>query len=804
MWPRNNGFQNNGQYQPNNFNQDDLSATTPLQSPFGGGPGPNFFQQPNMMQQYEEMNIDGFNAFSPELPMYNQAAFAQNQFITPNPPFSPQLNSTNNSVAPPTPTPTKEQLAAKTAELRARLMKGKEGRAISATPPAGAAAKQITAIEPSSSLQQSPKSPITGTNIDEHLRREKEINDLISDYSETKPITKSKMNQEAGNGTAKKPVHVNTSILSAKSQDLFSGSPTRITKSHANSDRASNGTPAERETRNIRNGSMSEGEILDEPTPKKLPPTEPKANQVNKKSANVNEKSLKPEDGRTARPPHMRVKLEEPGPLVRRPAPAQPSKPDPPRYREERREENDFRPERKSNVDHRHEKKSQHQDADKKHHPRRFSREENDDYRRPEVAKEDGKSVRESKPPTLAQILPHDADLREWLEMSQYHDLTHRNKVLKTARALKELESQKAKLLAGIQDNHSLVKYNMGSLTTGLIMPPQNASATTEPTDLRDRVTSNKRSYSEVQDSQEEVNYGKSARLEDREHEHRRRQSSADYDSSRRANGDRGGRFEESRIRGRSHSNDREVSPGLRAYESRPPARDRSYDTGSGGRRTFEVHGSYRGKAFDPNYRGRGRGRGRGDWGSHESRSEAGFGSRNALSKPYKDPKGFDRGGKGDTRYFIVKSFNEENVIKCIEDGVWTTQAQNGPIFKEAFETCKNVILVFSINKSRAFQGYARMESLPGSIEVPSWQNSINWESAGAFKVRWLAINSTRFHRIGHLKNSRNENLAVLIGKDGQEIEEGCGSDLLTCMDEELEVALEGERLVDKEDFWDD
>lgn len=89
MWPANNGFPNNGQYQSNSFNQDDLSGTTPLQSPFSGGaPGPNFFQQPNILQ-YDEMNIDGYNGFSPEIPSYNQAAFAQNQFISPNrPPVS--------------------------------------------------------------------------------------------------------------------------------------------------------------------------------------------------------------------------------------------------------------------------------------------------------------------------------------------------------------------------------------------------------------------------------------------------------------------------------------------------------------------------------------------------------------------------------------------------------------------------------------------------------------------------------------------------------------------------------------------
>jgi len=89
---------------------------------------------------------------------------------------------------------------------------------------------------------------------------------------------------------------------------------------------------------------------------------------------------------------------------------------------------------------------------------------------------------------------------------------------------------------------------------------------------------------------------------------------------------------------------------------------------------------------------------------------------------------------EAETRYFIVKSFNEENVLRCIQDvslsvpievcrlidsglqSVWTTQVQNGSIFKEAFETCKNVILVFSINKSRAFQGYVSNPMLSQSL----------------------------------------------------------------------------------------
>lgn len=82
------------------------------------------------------------------------------------------------------------------------------------------------------------------------------------------------------------------------------------------------------------------------------------------------------------------------------------------------------------------------------------------------------------------------------------------------------------------------------------------------------------------------------------------------------------------------------------------------------------------------------------------------------------------------------------------------------------------------------------MESLPGTVEAPSWQKSINWETAGPFRVRWLVIYPTPFHRVGHLKNALNENQAVLVGKDGQEIEATCGTDLVQLMDEEADEAL--------------
>lgn len=56
------------------------------------------------------------------------------------------------------------------------------------------------------------------------------------------------------------------------------------------------------------------------------------------------------------------------------------------------------------------------------------------------------------------------------------------------------------------------------------------------------------------------------------------------------------------------------------------------------------------------------------------------------------------------TRYFIVKSCNRENLEISVQQGVWATQRSNEAKLNEAFESTENVILIFSINKTRHFQ----------------------------------------------------------------------------------------------------
>ncbi len=62
------------------------------------------------------------------------------------------------------------------------------------------------------------------------------------------------------------------------------------------------------------------------------------------------------------------------------------------------------------------------------------------------------------------------------------------------------------------------------------------------------------------------------------------------------------------------------------------------------------------------------------------------------------------------TRYFVMKSLNFESLQLSVANGQWSTQRHNQDKLNEAF-TQGVVVLVFSVNMSGHFQGYAIMRS---------------------------------------------------------------------------------------------
>ncbi|KAJ7075817.1 YT521-B-like domain-containing protein [Mycena belliarum] len=68
-------------------------------------------------------------------------------------------------------------------------------------------------------------------------------------------------------------------------------------------------------------------------------------------------------------------------------------------------------------------------------------------------------------------------------------------------------------------------------------------------------------------------------------------------------------------------------------------------------------------------------------------------------------------------RFFILKSLTRDDLDLSVRTGVWATQKHNEGVLDRAFRTAQDVFLVFSVNKSGEFYGYARMAGPVGHGE---------------------------------------------------------------------------------------
>ncbi|KAL0876950.1 hypothetical protein Bca101_026655 [Brassica carinata] len=137
------------------------------------------------------------------------------------------------------------------------------------------------------------------------------------------------------------------------------------------------------------------------------------------------------------------------------------------------------------------------------------------------------------------------------------------------------------------------------------------------------------------------------------------------------------------------------------------------------------------------------------------------------------------------TRYFIIKSLNYDNIQLSLERGIWATQVMNEPILEGAFHNSGRVVLIFSVNMSGFFQGYAQMLSPVG------WRRDHIWSQGGgknnpwgrSFKVKWLRLSELPFQKTLHLKNPLNDYKPVKISRDCQELPGDIGEALCELLD---------------------
>lgn len=135
-----------------------------------------------------------------------------------------------------------------------------------------------------------------------------------------------------------------------------------------------------------------------------------------------------------------------------------------------------------------------------------------------------------------------------------------------------------------------------------------------------------------------------------------------------------------------------------------------------------------------------------------------------------------------ETKFFLIKSNNPENVRISKSKGVWSTLPQNEQNLNQAYKESRNVILIFSVKESGKFAGFARMGG-ESRHDVPA----VDWELppgisakalGGVFEIDWICKKELSFTCTTHLHNPWNDGKPVKIGRDGQEIEPNVAEEL--------------------------
>ena len=100
------------------------------------------------------------------------------------------------------------------------------------------------------------------------------------------------------------------------------------------------------------------------------------------------------------------------------------------------------------------------------------------------------------------------------------------------------------------------------------------------------------------------------------------------------------------------------------------------------------------------------------------------------------------------SKFFVIKSFSEEDVHKSIKYGVWSSSKNGNLTLTNAFNITKekngNVYLFFSCNGSGRFTGICRMKTpCDENKHFEFWTQDNKWP--GLFEVEWLFIKDVPF-----------------------------------------------------------
>ena len=114
------------------------------------------------------------------------------------------------------------------------------------------------------------------------------------------------------------------------------------------------------------------------------------------------------------------------------------------------------------------------------------------------------------------------------------------------------------------------------------------------------------------------------------------------------------------------------------------------------------------------------------------------------------------------SKFFVIKSFSEEDVHKSIKYGVWSSSKNGNLTLSNAFQVTKekngNVYLFFSCNGSGRYVGISKMKTpCDENRSFEFWTQDGKW--TGLFDVEWLFIKDVPFKEFKEI---------IITMKDGE------------------------------------
>ncbi|CAL9088463.1 unnamed protein product [Musa textilis] len=143
-----------------------------------------------------------------------------------------------------------------------------------------------------------------------------------------------------------------------------------------------------------------------------------------------------------------------------------------------------------------------------------------------------------------------------------------------------------------------------------------------------------------------------------------------------------------------------------------------------------------------------------------------------------------------DAKFFIIKSYSEDDIHKSIKYNVWASTPHGNKKLDAAYQESKEktsgcpVFLFFSVNTSGQFVGVAEMVGRVDFNKTLDYWQQDKW--IGCFPVKWHIVKDVPNNILKHVTLENNENKPVTNSRDTQEVKLEQGLRLLKLFKEHV------------------